>query len=416
MKTRTLILITLVVVGAVAATGVITATTQSSSATTVAGDSDVTTPDADNYTRLYVEDGYRNVELKPGESETVTVSIENGEEEAVDVSPRVATPPTRSQPPVESSWVSIESDDTSLEAGESREFEITVDVPNDAEIGDYSGNIAFTDETMQYPGRPPQPIHSASIHVDVWQEPTVQIESDTHIYTQLKAGETITREISISNDGEQAVPVNPQFNAENSRIHRPADRDTLDRSWVSIDAPSEIPAGETETVEITVEPPADADRGDYSANVDLGISDPARADDRGYWQQVDLNFQLWTEPDEPFETTFSVSESTTDATLELNANRYRASETGQNADFEVTFVSPDGEEIEAERASVTDSGRVNLGAQRRPSQTDGTYATGGSHQTFTYELDDPAAGEWSVRIMPTNTMDFEYELTRSEDN
>jgi len=82
----------------------------------------------------------------------------------------------------------------------------------------------------------------------------------------------------------------------------------------------------------------------------------------------------------------------------------------------VTFVFPDGEEIEAERSQLTDSGRVNLGAQRDPTQTDETYADEGSHQTFTYELDDPAAGEWSVRIMPTNTMDFEYELTRSESN
>ncbi len=39
--------------------------------------------------------------------------------------------------------------------------------------------------------------------------------------------------------------------------------------------------------------------------------------------------QLWTEPDEPFEATFSGRESTTDATLELNTNRYRASETGK---------------------------------------------------------------------------------------
>jgi len=156
--------------------------------------------------------------------------------------------------------------------------------------------------------------------------------------------------------------------------------------------------------------------GDQAVPVNLGISDPNRADDRGYWQQVDLNFQLWTEPDEPFETTFSVSESTTNATLELNTNRHRAAETGQDADFEVTFVSPDGEEIEAERSQLTDSGRVNLGALRRPSQTDGTYASQGSHQTFTDELDDPAAGEWAVRIMPTKTMDFEYEFTRTEDN
>jgi len=109
-----------------------------------------------------------------------------------------------------------------------------------------------------------------------------------------------------------------------------------------------------------------------------------------------------------------VSESTTNATLELNANRPRTTDLSRNADFDVTFVSPDGREIEAERSRVTDSGRVDLGAQRPRIQTDETYASHGSQQTFAYELSDPAAGEWSVRIMPTNTMGFEYELTRTE--
>ena len=415
MKKRTLILITLVAVGAVAATGVITATTQSTATTTVET-SDASTPAPGNFTQLYVDEGYQRVELKPGASDTVTVSVENGEDEAVDLSPRVVTLPTRTQPPVEASWVSIDADDTTLDAGESKEFEITVDVPDDAEIGDYRGTIAFTDETLQYPGRPPQPIHSLSLNVEVWQQPTVQIESETHIYTQLKAGETVTREIIVSNTGEEAVPVNPQFNAENNRRYRSSQRNTLDRSWVSIDAPSEIPAGETDTVEITVEPPADADRGDYNANVDLGIADPARPNDRAYWQEISLSFQLWTAPEEPFETTFSVSESTTNATLELDARQPRTPEASSNADFDVTFVSPSGEEIAAERSSLTDSGRVTLGAQRRPAQTDGTYASEGSQQTFTYELDDPAAGEWSVRITPENTMGFQYDLTRTEDN
>ncbi len=414
MNKRTLILVMFVAVGAIAATGVITATAQNSATTTVQSDGDVSAPDPGNYTRLYVNDGYQNVELKPGASDTVTVSVENGEDEAVDLSPRVVTSPARNQPPVEPSWVSFESEDTTLEGGESREFDITINVPDDAEIGDYRGVIAFTDEMLQYPGRPPHPVHSVSMSVNVWQEPTVQIESETRIYTQLKAGETTTREITISNTGDEAVPVNPQFNAENQRRHRPTQRNTLDRSWVSIDAPSEIAPGETETVEITVSPPADADRGDYSATVDLGITDPARPDDRTYWQEVNLHFQLWTAPTEPFETTFSVSESTTNATLELNANRPRTTDLSRNADFDVTFVSPDGREIEAERSRVTDSGRVDLGAQRPRIQTDETYASHGSQQTFAYELSDPAAGEWSVRIMPTNTMGFEYELTRTE--
>jgi len=420
MNTRTLILITLVGVSTLAATGVVAATTDSATAsetTTVETTTEGSTLDPANYTRLYIEDGYRNLELKPGDSETVTVTVENGEDEAVDISPRVATPPARSQPPIEADWLSIDGGETTLDAGESAEVDITVDVPDDAEIGDYSGLVAFTDETIRYPGRPPQPVHSVSVSVNVWEEPTVQLNSETHIYTHLQAGETITREIEISNTGEEAVPVNPQFNAENRRRYRPGDRETLDRSWVTIDGPSEIEPGETDTVELTVEPPADAERGDYSATVDLGITDPNRNPDNTYWQQVDLNFQVWTAPEEPFETSFSVSESTTNATLELTANqRRRAAERSQDASFDVTFVAPDGREIDADRTSLTDSGGVNLGAQRPRETTDDTYATRGGQQTFTYEIADPAAGDWSVRIMPQNTIDFGYEITRNEAN
>jgi len=414
MNTRKLMVITLVVVGAVAATGVVAATTQNSATTTtVQTDSSVDSPDPANYTRLYVDDGHQRVELKPGESDTVTASVENGESEAVELSPQLVTLPARNQPPVEQSWVSIDPADTTLDAGESREFEITVDVPNDAEIGDYRGIIGFTDETVRYPGRPPQPVHSTSVSVEVWQEPTVEINSESHIYTQLKAGGTATREISVSNTGDQAVPLSPQFNAENERRRRPSRRNTLDRSWISIDAPNEIAPGETETVEITVAPPADADRGDYRATVDLGITDPARPDDRAYWQQISLGFQLWTEPETPFETTFSVDEETTNTTLELSAHQSRSAKASQNANFDVTFVSPDGREIDAQRSRLTDSGRINLGDRRQPAQTDETYAAERSQQTFSYELSDPTAGQWSVRIMPDNTMSFEYELTRT---
>lgn len=229
------------------------------------------------------------------------------------------------------------------ESNQHFENKISVAVPDDADIDDYSGVVAFTDETVRYPGRPPQSVHSVSLSVDVWEEPTVQLNSETHIYTHLQAGETITREIEISNTGEEAVPVDPQFNAENQRRHRPGNRATLDRSWVTIDAPSEIDPGETDTVTLTVEPPADAERGDYSASVDLGLTDPARNADNTYWQEVNLNFQVWTPPEEPFKTTFDVSEATTNATLELTANqRQRAGDQHQDASFDVVFVAPMG--------------------------------------------------------------------------
>ena len=421
MQTRTLALVVLVV-GLATATGAATAMPQTDSSTTTprttageaAGGSDTAT-DLGNYTRLYIEDRYRDLRLKPGESDTVSVTVENGEDEPVDLSPRLATAPVRSQPPVSSEWVSIDDDDTTLGPDESRTFEVTIDVPEDAEIGDYSGMVAFTDETVRYPGRPPQPVHSARLSVEVWQEPTVEIESDTYIYTQVQAGETFTREIEITNTGENAVPVNPQVGEEYTRRAGPGGRETLDRSWITIEAPSEIAPGESDTVEISVEPPADAERGDYSTTIDLGIRDPARANDRSYWQQVDLSFQLWTEPDGPFETKFSVSEATSDATLTLTSSHHpRAGQTDADADFDVTFVAPDGREIDVERTQLTDSGHVDLGGQRPEAASDETYAARGGQQTFTYRLDDPAAGEWSMRITPENTMAFEYEITRNE--
>jgi len=370
-----------------------------------------------NYTRLYIDDRHQHLELKPGETESFTVTVENGEDEPVDVSPRVHIPP-RGERPIEKSWVTLEDGNTTLDAGEEREFEVTVSIPEGTELNQYGGVIAFTDETVSYPGRPARPVHGVSLHVEVWKEPTVRILSDRHTYTQVKAGDTFTREIVIENTGDQAVPVNPQLNTEqrHQRHYPPGEQETLDRSWLEIDAPNEIDPGETATVEVTVSPPADAERGDYRAQLDLGLKDPARPDDRSYWQQIDLGFQVWTQPDEPFETSFEVSEDAEQVDLELSAGRpHHGTSEMESPSFDVTFVSPDGEEIDAERIRVTNRGSVSLGGDRRqPVADDSTYSTGGEQQTFRYRVEDPESGSWSVRIMPESTMHFGYEIIRDE--
>lgn len=374
---------------------------------------DQESPDDDerNYTRLYVDDQYKHLRLQPGESETVTISVENGEDEAVELSPQLFVPP-RGERPIAEDWVSIETSDLELDAGERREFDVTVEVPEDANIERYGGAIALTDETISYPGRPAQPVNGVSLNVEVWQEPTVRVVSDTYVHSQVQAGDSFTREVVVKNTGDEAVPVNPQLATEDR--YRPYDdRETLDRSWVSFDAPNEIPAGETGTIEVTVKPPADAERGDYRANVDLGLKDPARADQSSHWQRVNVRFQVWTQPEEPFQTSFDVSEQTDSVELQLSAGQYGAEESA-SADFDVTFVAPDGTEVDAERVSVTNRGSVNLGENRRTADTDGTYATGGEQQTFRYRLEDPEDGSWSVKIMPENAMQFGYEIVRNE--
>ncbi|MUV60885.1 NEW3 domain-containing protein, partial [Halobacterium sp. CBA1126] len=364
-----------------------------------------------NYTRLYVDQQYRSLRLKPGESETVTIAVENGEDESVTLSPHMYVPP-RGERPVAEEWVDVGTDDLTLDAGEEREFDVTVSVPEDAELNRYGGEIALTEQTISYPGRPAQPANGVSLSVEVYREPTVRVVSDTYAHSQVQAGDSFTREFVVENTGEQAVPVRPELVTEDR--YRPYNgRDTLERSWVEIDAPGEIAPGETATVEVTVTPPSDADRGDYRAELDLGLKDPARPDQSSYWQRVSLRFQVWTQPEQPFRTSFAVSEDAENVTLDLSANRYGSADS-EPASFDVTFVAPNGTEVEAERVSVTDHGSVDLAASRQQAATDGAYASGGEHQTFEYRLDDPAAGSWSVEVMPENAMQFSYEITRNE--
>lgn len=366
-----------------------------------------------NYTRLYVEDEYRHFELRPGGNSSFNVTVENGEDEPVTVSPHVVVPKVRDRP-VEKDWVSIETTNTTLDPNEERSFTVTVTVPDDAELGDYRGWIAFTDETISYPGRPPRPVHAASVNVEVWTEPTVKVVGRRHVYRQIEAGSADTHEIVIENTGDDPVPLSPGLKTEEDR-HPRGREESLQRSWFEIDAPTEVAPGENETVTVTISPPPDAERGRYEAELDLGLKDPARPERDSYWQQIRLGVQVWKQPEEPFETTFDVSENATGVTLKLSADSPRRgdSDVSNPGRFDVEFVAPNGTVIDATRARVTNRGRVDLSGNERTAQ-DGAYAVHRGDKAFRYHLGNPQSGTWTVRIMPENTVRFQYEIVRNE--
>ncbi|WP_224270628.1 hypothetical protein [Haloprofundus salinisoli] len=366
-----------------------------------------------NYTRLYidVDDSYRDV--KPGESLEYTVSVKNGEDETVEVDPHLSAAPMM-EFPLESEWVDIDGP-TSIDAGETAEYTVTVEVPEDAETADYRALVAFTDETVTYPGRPAQPIHSAHIVANVWREPTVTIHSDTYVHAQVEAGDSFTRQLVVENTGDSAVPLNPELTTERRYCsgHCP---NQLNPSWIDIDAPSQIAPGETATVSITVSPPEEADRGRYNANVNLGLNDPNRQANNDYWQRVGVNFVVWKQPSEAFETDFEVSDDTENVTLTLSPNSHYGADDGDEADFDVEFVDPDGNVVEAERVRVSSSGFVDLSGERARNAVEQgeDYAVRNGGEEFVYRVDDPAAGDWTLRVTPENTIGFQYELDRHE--
>ena len=412
MKRVTLVTILVVlasmpVAAAVAPAGGAATTAAVAQTTTDSGESET------NFTRLYVDARESYLDLKPGESGTFTVTVENGEDEAVDVNPHLFTSPAERNP-LEESWVDISGPD-SIDAGEEAEYEVSVSVPEDASIARYSGQIAFTNQTTTpRAGMPPRPIHAAYTSVNVWEEPTVKILSETYISTQVEAGDSVTKQIVIKNTGEESVPLSPERAKQRGSCYGSGCPEQVDQSWIDIDAPSQIAPGETATVTVTISPDEDATRGRYDTSIDLGLQDPNRPEQRSHWQEISLNFVVWEQPEEPFEADFTVDERTDNVTLTLTPRNYRA-ENADGASFDVTFVSPDGERIDAKRVQVSESGYVNLGAQQRPgAETDGAYATDHATTQFVYVLDAPATGEWSVEVMPENTIGFQYELTRNE--
>lgn len=372
-------------------------------------------PTAANYTRLYIDAERPSLRLKPGESDAYTVEVENGDDEPVSLDPHVYRPPTGG-PVVEADWVTIDGPER-LAPGEEGEFTVRVSVPGDAEIGRYSGQVAFTDETVTYPGRPPRPVHAEYLRLEVWREPTVEVHSRSYVNGQVEAGETLTRELVVENTGDDPVPVSPELAGER-RVCRGDCGSQFERSWLDVDAPSQIDPGETATIAVSIAPPADADRGRYRAELDLGLKDPNRAERDTYWQRVDLNVEVWRQPDEPFETAFDVSPRTDDVTVTLTprSGPRRGAEPA-DADrprFDVTYVSPNGSAVAAERVRVTDRGFVDLSGEERRHPMDGEFAVRDGGTEYVYRLEDPAPGEWTLRVMPENAIGFSYEVTRNE--
>lgn len=154
---------------------------------------------------------------------------------------------------------------------------------------------------------------------------------------------------------------------------------------------------------MTVEVPEDAETASYSGQVaftnETAATRPGRPERPVHADYVRV--EVWRPP------------TVENVTLTLNPRTVGDTERTEEPSFNVTFVSPDGERIEAERVQVSERGFVDLGSQQRDT-SDGDYSTRRTTSQSVYVLDAPETGQWTVEIMPDNTIGFQYELTRNE--
>lgn len=388
------------------------------------------------FEKIRVDPAYKYLELEPGDSDNFTVTVENKDNKTIKLKPELLiTPYTENF--MDENWTSISPSEKSLKPGEKQEFQVKVNIPEDADLGNYAALIAFTEKVPEgdvagyYPNFP----GTMQLNVQVWVKPSVQILTP-YVNDLVEAGETYTYEIKLRNTGDKDIAISPEITREGGIIYA---EDALSSTGmpqqafgddaISVEAPDKVKAGQTAIIKLTLAVPADA-KGSYSGSLDLNIDDPGIRD---YEELVSLSFRILPVPEEPYESTFE-AETDGPITLEIKAYQYGYGlyTTGGNRDltpfFNVSLIDPSGNEVTPTLVNTKYSGSINIVDDTYPqppypmpyvsSRVAGgmeTYDQGsyqGGTTTFVKTYSAPgAAGEWTLSILPRNTENFEYTVT-----
>jgi hypothetical protein len=143
-----------------------------------------------DYKILQISPKHEWFELKPGGEKEFTVKVKNKDEEAVSTSPRIEVQPY-GEYFLEEEWITVEPGNAEINAGEEQEYTFTVKIPEDAEIGYYSAQIVFTNDTMPtpYPAPFPMYVNSLSLSIQVWEPPKIVVQPQ-HIHDRVEAGQS----------------------------------------------------------------------------------------------------------------------------------------------------------------------------------------------------------------------------------
>jgi hypothetical protein len=409
------------------------------------------------FEKIKVNPAYKYLQMKAGDSESFTVTIENADNKTIELKPKtLITPYTENF--INESWISISPSEKSLKPGEKEKFEVKVSIPKDAKTGNYAVLIAFTEKVPEgdVAGYFPSFPGTMQLNVQVWIPPTVQILTP-YVNDLVEAGKDYTYEVKLQNTGNKDIAISPKltegggviyYGSESaSKVSPPAiPASTVSDSTVSssimpsspgpgqafgneaitVEAPEKIKAGQTAVVKLKLAVPANA-KGSYSGSLDLHIDDPGISNGG----TVSLSFRILPVLKEPYETTFE-ARTGGPITLEVKAYQYGYGlYTGGNRNitpsFNISLKDPSGNKITPTLVNTKDIGSIsiidNIYPQLRPlldtsSKTAGNMETynQGSYQggttTFVETYTVPgAAGKWTLSILPKNTENFEYSIT-----
>ncbi len=373
-----------------------------------------------DFARLQINPGYSNIQIKPGNSDKVTVTVTNKDNETITAAPFVSIAPY-SDNLFEESWVTITPVSADIAPDAKQEFVIEVNIPQDADIGHYSTSIAFTEDVMPTPYPTPYPDYLNSMHfsVEVWTPPKIQIQTP-FLHGRVESGENYDYEIKLENVADKDISIDPKID-DNNRMYDYGPFGMMSSAFeddaITITAPSVVKAGETVIVNVHLEVPDDS-KGNYNGAIDLNIDDPSIDEWDG---QVQMNFDVWTQPTEPYTKSFT-TRTDGPVTIEISSNPYSEyvyamwmgadTKDMKEPSFDVTLEGDSGE-VEMTLVKTTYSGSVSLGMSNFPPwEVDSTGIYQDLSSSYIEEYSAPgAAGDWTLGILPGNADMFSYTIT-----
>ncbi|KAF5434333.1 hypothetical protein C5S35_14550 [Candidatus Methanophagaceae archaeon] len=368
------------------------------------------------YTQLRISPSYEWLEMEPGDKRMFTVEVKHDENKSVLTQVFIESPPY-SEYIIGDNWVTVEPESAEIAVAEVQEYNVTVEIPTDAELGYYNAQIVFTNDTwpMPYPKMFPAYVNTCELSINVWRPPVVFFWP-RHISDRVKAGKSYEYEILLENIGDTAIAINPEIEGDEERfivIPSPYGykEDRMPKEWLKIESPASVQANSTATVTVTVDVPEDA-YGWCDTKLNLNIDDPSITDEIVY-----MNLEVWKPPTTPYCDNFAVEQgaafSVMVTTSQHEYDRYGGTEE-EEPSFTTVLLDPYGENVAQESVKTVKKRAVGVGYMPWDVPGDATsedpYHVMFTEYSKTYEVTNATGGTWTLEILPIDVQDFEYTI------
>lgn len=387
-------------------------------------------PVVSEYTKLRISPSYERLEMEPGDERVFTVDVKHDENKSVLTQVFIESPPY-SEYTIGENWVTIDPKSAEIAEAEVQEYNVTVEIPADAERGYYNAQIVFTNDTwpMPYPEMFPAYVNTCELSINVWRPPVVFF-LPRDISDRVKAGKSYKYKIQLENTGDTAIAINPEIVGDEERyefIPFPYgyDEDRMPEEWLTIEAPATVPANSTATVNVTIAVPEDA-FGWCATKINLNIDDPSIEE----WDEiVYMNLEVWKPPTTPYYDEFSVEQGDAFSVMVLAHqyayDRYSGTEEEEEEEpsFNTVLSAPNGATVTPESTKTVKKREVSLGLGMKygpwgpypeAAASEEPYHVMSTEYSKTYEVTNATGGTWTLEILPINVQDFEYTIEIGE--